>query len=246
MTPEAPLNIVQGQDEKSKNTLSPDMIQGGKSLEEMLAPYIEQKAKEMVADIFDENEKLKNENCKLSESCKELVNEHCELRKENRDMKNEIRNLRDSITNTIPYFNHYIDTRKFKGADRDWLVRLWDNIFSLCEIMEDDHYLIGAQAHVVPIYILTKEWSGFPYKFIGTYDDFCYAWNENVTVRLPLQERRQLLTLKEDSFRSAVNDKKGIGNSDVSEWGRRAKEGENVGMYERAVKIKEKMKSWGM
>ena len=69
---------------------------------------------------------------------------------------------------------------------------------------------------------LIKEWSGFPYKFIGTYDDFCYAWNENVTVRLPSQERQKLLTLKEDSFKAAVNDKRGVGKCGISEWRRRA------------------------
>ena len=246
MQTEASLHIAQGQDEKGRNTSSPDFVQGTESLNIILEPYIEKRARELNAELYCKNEKLEKENSKLIESSKMLVMEHGDLRKEISRLEQENRKLRMSLTNSVPSFNHYIDTRKFKGSDRVWLERLWDNIFSLCEIMEDDHYLIGAQAHVVPIYILTKEWSGFPYKFIGTYDDFCYAWNENVTVRLPLQERRQLLTLKEDSFGSAVNDKKGIGNSDVSEWGRRAKEGENVGMYERAVKIKEKMKSWGM
>ena len=32
MTPEAPLDIAKGQDEKGKNALSPDLVQGTESL----------------------------------------------------------------------------------------------------------------------------------------------------------------------------------------------------------------------
>jgi hypothetical protein len=246
MVPEAPLHIDKGQDEKGSNSLAPDSVQGKKALDQSLEHYVEERARERYSEIFEENERLKKENSDLTEGSKKLVIEHGDLRKEILRLSQENRELKMSMTNPAPSFNYYIDTRKFEKSDKGVLEKLWDNILLLCEIKDGEHYLINAQTHVVPIYILIKEWSGFPYKFTGTYGDFCYAWNENVTVRLSSQERRQLLTLKEDSFRSAVNDKKGIGNSDVSEWGRRAKEGENVGMYERAVKIKEKMKSWGM
>ncbi len=246
MVPEAPLHIDKGQDEKGSNSLAPDSVQGKKALDQSLEHYVEERARERYSEVYEENERLKKENSKLSESCKALVIEHGDLRKEILRLSQENRELKMSMTNPAPSFNYYIDTRKFEKSDKGILEKLWDNIFSLCEIKDGEHYLINAQAHVVPIYILIKEWSGFPYKFIGTYDDFCYAWNENVTVRLPSQERQKQLTLKEGSFRATVNDKSGVWKSDVSEWGRRAEEGEHVEMYERAVKIKEKMKTWGI
>lgn len=246
MTPEAPLHIAKGQDEKGKNTLSPDSVQGTESLNQFIESYVESRVRERYPELYSEIEKQKEENSKLTEYSKMLVIEHGELRKENLRLSQENRKLNMSLTNPAPSFNYYIDTRKFEGANKDWLMKLWDNCLSLCEIKDEKHYLINAQAHVVPIYVLTKDWSGFPYKFIGTYDDFCYAWNENVTVRLPSQERQKLLTLKEDIFRAAVNVKGGVGKCDISEWRRKAKEGEFVEMYERAEKIKEQMKSWGM
>lgn len=246
MVPEAPLHIDKGQDEKGSNSLAPDTVQGKKSLDQYLEPYIEERVRERTAELCAEIERLKDENSNLTEGSKMLVLEHGELRKENLRLNQENRELKMSITNPAPSFNYYIDTRKFKEADRDILKKLWDNFLSLCEIKEGEHYLIKAQSHVVPIYILTKEWSGFPYKFIGTYDDFCYAWNENVTVRLLSQERRKSLTLKEECFKAAVNDKSRVWKCDVSEWGRKAKEGVFVEMYERAEKIKGYIKSWRM
>lgn len=246
MQTEAPLHIAQGQDEKGRNTSSPDFVQGTESLNIILEPYIEKRARELNAELYCKNEKLEKENSKLIESSKMLVMEHGDLRKEILRLSQENRELKMSITNPAPSFNYYIDTRKFEKSDKGILKKLWDNIFSLCEIKDGEHYLINAQTHVVPIYILIKEWSGFPYKFTGTYGDFCYAWNENVTVRLSSQERRELLTLKEGSFKAAVNDKSGVWKSDVSEWGRKAKEGAFVEMYERGEKIKGYIKSWGM
>ena len=246
MVPEAPLHIDKGQDEKGSNSLAPDSVQGTESLNIILEPYIEKRARERYSEIFEENERLKKENSDLTEGSKKLVIEHGDLRKEILRLSQENRELKMSMTNPAPSFNYYIDTRKFEKSDKGVLEKLWDNILLLCEIKDGEHYLINAQAHVVPIYILIKEWSGFPYKFIGTYDDFCYAWNENVTVRLSSQERRELLTLKEGSFKAAVNDKSGVWKSDVSEWGRKAKEGAFVEMYERGEKIKGYIKSWGM
>ena len=246
MTPEAPLHIAKGQDEKGKNTLSPDSVQEAEILNQYLESVIERRIKERYTELCSEIEEQKEENSKLTKSSKMLVIEHGELRKEILRLNQENRELKMSITNPAPSFNYYIDTRKFEKADRNCLIKLWDNFLSLCEIKDEKHYLINAQAHVVPIYKLTKDWSGFPYKFIGTYDDFCYAWNENVTVRLPSQERQKLLTLKEDSFKAAVNDKRGVGKCGISEWRRRAKEGASAETYERAEKIKNQMKSWGM
>ena len=40
MTPEAPLDIAKGQDEKGKNALSPDLVQGTESLNQYLEPFI--------------------------------------------------------------------------------------------------------------------------------------------------------------------------------------------------------------
>jgi regulator of replication initiation timing len=246
MTPEAPLDIAKGQDEKGKNALSPDLVQGTESLNQYLEPFIERRVKERHAELYSKIEELKDENSKLTEYSKMLVLEHGDLRKEISRLNQENRELKMSRTNPDSSFNYYIDTRKFNGADRNCLIKLWDNFLSLCETKEEERYLINAQSHVVPIYVLIKEWSGFPYKFIGTYDDFCYAWNENVTVRLPSQERQKLLTLKEDSFKAAVNDKRGVGKCGISEWRRRAKEGASAETYERAEKIKNQMKSWGM
>lgn len=246
MVPEAPLHIDKGQDEKGSNSLAPDSVQGTESLNIILEPYIEKRARERYSEIFEENERLKKENSDLAEGSKELVIEHGDLRKEILRLSQENRELKMSMTNPAPSFNYYIDTRKFEKSDKGILEKLWDNIFSLCEIKDGEHYLINAQTHVVPIYILIKEWSGFPYKFIGTYDDFCYAWNENVTARLSSQKRRKSLTLKESSFIAAVNDKNGIGKCGISEWGRKAQESESVEMYERAVRIKKHMESWKM
>ena len=246
MTSEASLHIAQGQDEKGRNTLSPDSVQGTESLNQFIESYVESRVRERYPELCSEIEEQKEENSKLTEYSKMLVIEHGELRKEILRLNQENRELKMSITNPAPSFNYYIDTRKFEKADRNCLIKLWDNFLSLCETKEEERYLINAQSHVVPIYKLTKDWSGFPYKFIGTYDDFCYAWNENVTVRLPSQERKKLLTLKTKSFIAAINDKNGVGNCSISEWGRRAQESESVEMYERAVKIKKHMESWKM
>ena len=246
MVPEAPLHIDKGQDEKGSNSLAPDSVQGKKALDQSLEHYVEERARERYSEVYEENERLKKENSDLTEGSKELVRKYGELHKEINRLKQENRELKMSMTNPAPSFNYYIDTRIFEKSDKGVLEKLWDNILLLCEIKDGEHYLINAQTHVVPIYILIKEWSGFPYKFTGTYGDFCYAWNENVTVRLSSQERRELLTLKEGSFKAAVNDKSGVWKSDVSEWGRKAKEGAFVEMYERGEKIKGYIKSWGM
>lgn len=66
MTPEAPLDIAKGQDEKGKNALSPDLVQGTESLNQYLEPFIERRVKERHAELYSKIEELKDENSKLT------------------------------------------------------------------------------------------------------------------------------------------------------------------------------------
>ena len=91
MTPEAPLDIAKGQDEKGKNALSPDLVQGTESLNQYLEPFIERRVKERHAELYSKIEELKEENSKLTEYSKMLVLEHGELRKENLRLNQEHR-----------------------------------------------------------------------------------------------------------------------------------------------------------
>ena len=114
MTPEAPLDIAKGQDEKGKNALSPDLVQGTESLNQYLKPFIERRVKERHAELYSKIEELKDENSKLTEYSKMLVLEHGDLRKEISRLNQENRELKISRTNPDSSFNYYIDTRKHR------------------------------------------------------------------------------------------------------------------------------------
>lgn len=243
MTLVPPLYTGSGQREDSKASNS-DSIRSSQTMEQMLAPIILEKAKELSGEVFEENNRLREENRQLRESCKEFALEHTDLRKENRELRAENDNLKKLNSNGMSDFQYFLDTRKFNGTDKTWLQNFWDFSLSLCEQeYNQDDFLINAKAHVVPLFVLAKTDQYLKWKFTGTYDDFVYSWNENVVSRLPLK-RQKKLTLTEDGLKAAVNDKSGLGRSDVSEWGRKAQEGEFENVYERAVEIKKRVKSW--
>ena len=99
MTPEAPLDIAKGQDEKGKNALSPDLVQGTESLNLFIESYVESRIKERYPELYSEIEKQKEENSKLTEYSKMLVLEHGELRKEILRLNQENRELKKATTN---------------------------------------------------------------------------------------------------------------------------------------------------
>lgn len=157
---------------------------------------------------------------------KAFMNQGVELYEAKAEIKKLKNDSAQSFTNVDiagnPDFCPCYDGRKFidkqkKHPSQKEVQRIYDGLYVVVNTVDKDgHYIVKNGVQVAAIFIVLKYSTKIPYRFTGTYSDFAYYWNENITNRIEDCDRARRLTCNEQSLKAEVNN--GWAKIPCAEW----------------------------
>lgn len=166
---------------------------------EVIKAFANQSLQEKLDDykkrLIDAQEKIRD----LNDTCAGLSVDLYKIKNENELLYKQLMEQGNQLSS--PDFCPLYDPRMFKDKKGNhpspqWVRAFWEVLYRFAiSTSEDGSYYIENSTSITIIFKLVHESTRISYQFIGTYDDFCTAWNFNIVSRID-GDRASKLTCK--------------------------------------------------